>query len=592
MPKKAPLFKLGCNVSELSELGVGFPLFFYFAKNLIVLTLFAGICVGIPCAYDNYRGSGIDFLSSKPGNWYQSTFIRDDHDIPLWQTWLHCGFCIFLIVYFFILKRFMKKKTHKFDYENITPSDFTVWVKDIENDYKKDELHSFFQTRGLGKRYKLEVNSVSPVFDIEIYVKQVRKLEKLKGDLSYSEDYRKKYKANPSSSGCCCIRKNYNIKYLKRHIENIQKWLENFENRGSKHFTQSKSAFVTFRFQKTAKRVLRYWKRSIFDKIVLFICHPLLFCCCCCYNNYKFKNTIIRAEPAPEPSDLIWENLSLSNKQKYFRRFVTVICTLALLIGLCVAVFQVKSFQYRLYKEKSNDNNDSVMRMKSMSILMGLIIIAVGRVVAISVRIFSSLERHSCWTHYHRAVVNKLIFGTSLNTIVVLLAVNMLTVNDFPVPFPGLHSDSTEIPLYLDYGLASDLFWVLVTDTVVSPLTYFLSPIYVAKLCKRRSVRKQARKGIISITQGEANEIWENPAVDMAQRYANYMKTLMIVFVFAPIFPIGLLIGFISMTIQYWTDKYLLLRRHSRPPQLGTGLSDNMIKWMPILTILYAVKTI
>ncbi|OMJ81749.1 hypothetical protein SteCoe_17745 [Stentor coeruleus] len=586
LPKKAPLFKLDCDFSELSELGSGFPLFFYFTKNLIILTLLAGVFVGIPCAYINFLHSDFDILSSKPVNWYQYTFIRDGYDLPMWQAWLHCVFCIFLIVYFFVLKRYMKKKTHKFDYKNITPSDFTVWVNDLEDNYKRDDLYSFFQSKGLGKKYKLEVNSVSPVFNIGVYVKQVRKLEKLKGDLSYAEDYKKKYKAKPSSESCC-VKKNYKIKHLKMDIEYIEKWLENIEVQGRMHFTKSKSAFVTFRFKKTAKRVLRYWNRSPLDKIILFLCHPLLFCFCCCYNNNKFNGKIIKVEPAPEPSDLIWENISLSNKQKFLRRFAIVICTLVFLIGLCFALFQLKSFQYRIFQEQSN-NNDSDIKMKSISIFMGLIIIIVGRIVAISVRFFSDIEKHSCWTHYHKAVVNKLIFSTSLNTIVVLLAVNMLTVDDFPVLIPGLHSGSHSIPLYQDYGLANDLFWVLVTDTILSPLTYFLSPIYISKLCKRRSLRQQAKKGIISITQGEANIIWENPPVDMAQRYANYMKTLMIIFVFAPIFPIGLLIGFISMTIQYWTDKYLLLRRHSRPPKLGTGLSDNMIKWMPILTILYA----
>ena len=96
-------------------------------------------------------------------------------------------------------------------------------------------------------------------------------------------------------------------------------------------------------------------------------------------------------------------------------------------------------------------------------------------------------------------------------------------------------------------------------------------------------------KGLRTMTQGELNLLWENPPVDMAQRYANYMKTMLICFVFAPIFPMGLVIGFFSMFLQYWTDKILFLRRHARPPQLGQGLSDNIIYWMPILIISYAV---
>ena len=78
----------------------------------------------------------------------------------------------------------------------------------------------------------------------------------------------------------------------------------------------------------------------------------------------------------------------------------------------------------------------------------------------------------------------------------------------------------------------------------------------------------------------------------MAQRYANYMKTIFICFIFAPIFPLGLVIGLISIIIQYWTDKIIFLRRDSHPPQIGAGLSNTIIQWMPFLILSYAVRII
>lgn len=452
--------------------------------------------------------------------------------------------------------------------------------------YKVEDLKKFLLKKAVRGKQSVEISVITPVYDITEYVKQVRELEKTKGTLHYVEDYRKKYRKHPGPP--CCNTRAYNIKHLRAKIHKIQGWLDKFETVHNRVFSVSNSAFVTFRSQDISKQCVKYWKKSICDQISLFICKPLLCCCCCCFNRYKFKGRILSVVRAPEPSDLIWENLSVSASSKRYRRLLTILCTLALLLILCYILFQVKTFQYNMHKS-FNNGNESIWRIRSMSILLSFIIISVARIIAISVRAFSSYEKHYSWTGYHLAVANKLIFATSLNSIAILLIVNLLVPSQFPVSIPGVERNDSEIPLYEDYGLASDLFWLLITDSIVSPLTYFLSPLYLAKLMKRRSVKNQAKKGIISITQGEANLIWENPPVDMAQRYANYMKTLLIVFVFAPIFPLGLFIGTFSMTLQYWTDKYLLLRRHARPPQLSSKLSDNIMKWMPVLTVSYSV---
>ena len=489
----------------------------------------------------------------------------------------------------FIFKRFLKRKTQLFDLDNTTPSDFTVWVKGLPLNYKQDELRKFLVKNAVRGKQNVEISALVPVYDIKYYVQQVRELEKFKGLLCYAEDYRKKYRKNPPNP--CCSSGVYNVKRLRLRIARIQNWLDKFESVHKRVFSTSDSVFVTFRSQDISKQCMKNWKKSILDHMGLLLFKPILCCFCCCFNRWKFKRKVLSVSRAPEPSELIWENLSVKPFNKFCRRLFTVICTLALLLALCFVLFQIKTFQYNIH-EKLDEGDVSTMRVRSMSIMMGLIIIFVARVIAISVRVFSSIEKHFSWTGYHMAVANKLIFATSLNSIVVLLVVNLIVPSQFPVAIPGINRSDNTVPLYKDYGLASDLFWLLCTDAIVSPLTYYLSPLYLAKLCKRRSVKNTAKKGLVSITQGEANQIWENPPVDMAQRYANYMKTLMIIFVFAPIFPVGLLIGSISMLLQYWMDKYLLLRRHARPPQLGPKISDNIMRCMPILILSYAVMNI
>lgn len=91
----------------------------------------------------------------------------------------------------------------------------------------------------------------------------------------------------------------------------------------------------------------------------------------------------------------------------------------------------------------------------------------------------------------------------------------------------------------------------------------------------------------VPITQAEANELWENPEVDLAQWYANALKTFTIGFVFAPLFPLALPITFVAMIIQYISSKYLFLRRHSLSKKFGSGLSVDVLWVMNFMIILY-----
>lgn len=67
------------------------------------------------------------------------------------------------------------------------------------------------------------------------------------------------------------------------------------------------------------------------------------------------------------------------------------------------------------------------------------------------------------------------------------------------------------------------------------------------------------------------------------------MKTFMVAIIYAPILPIGLLIACIGIGMEYWIDKYMLLRRHSRPSRISDEIGDLISSLIPWVIFLYSL---
>ena len=127
-------------------------------------------------------------------------------------------------------------------------------------------------------------------------------------------------------------------------------------------------------------------------------------------------------------------------------------------------------------------------------------------------------------------------------------------------------------------GLMVDIFYNSIAISFISPLFYLFDPGY---LSNRIKVWMEEKKGEESkMTQRQANTLYEGPALDMAQRYSNTMLLLcMGVFYVFPL-PIISVICLFGGIFQYWIEKWLLLRRHKIPEQIGPTMAkvfSNMI---------------
>ena len=84
----------------------------------------------------------------------------------------------------------------------------------------------------------------------------------------------------------------------------------------------------------------------------------------------------------------------------------------------------------------------------------------------------------------------------------------------------------------------------------------------------------------------EINRIYEGTEIDLADKYAQVTKTIMLTFFYAYLLPLGVIIGILGLIVQYWIEKIMLLRRDKQPPPLGTTLAEEMVGFQIEVTII------
>ena len=87
------------------------------------------------------------------------------------------------------------------------------------------------------------------------------------------------------------------------------------------------AAFLTFNTQEGYERALKYWgpnsEKNGFSELT---------------EAHKFCDTVIKVKPAPEPSNIIWENRHFTRKKKLRNKIIVAFVILCLL-GLAFALF-------------------------------------------------------------------------------------------------------------------------------------------------------------------------------------------------------------------------------------------------------------
>ena len=74
-------------------------------------------------------------------------------------------------------------------------------------------------------------------------------------------------------------------------------------------------------------------------------------------------------------------------------------------------------------------------------------------------------------------------------------------------------------------------------------------------------------------TQDAMNRLFKGYDVELAERYTNMTKIMFLAFWYSSIFPGGLLFAAVAFTVNYYTDRFSLMRSWQRAPSVGNEIA-------------------
>ena len=222
------------------------------------------------------------------------------------EAWLDLAVVLLMIVVFHFHRRTMRRIVFEVDAATLSPPDFTLMVRRVSPKIEDDnQLKEFFEN--VIPNRKTPVTRINRAYDIGKEITDMRQINGL---------VEKKRMAKTEAEK----------EAIQKQIDDIEYRLKEADERG---VSLAPVAFVSFETEQDSKDVMEYLMGSGFKRLMGSLLN---------YPKHLYPKQLggsfMPVCEAPEPTDVIWENLAYTAKDKLKRRFQTFFLT-ALLVGAC-----------------------------------------------------------------------------------------------------------------------------------------------------------------------------------------------------------------------------------------------------------------
>ncbi len=563
---------------ELFFLGSGFPLFFDFMIWGICLLMLIFLISSIFGLASNSEDREEIFLNDTR-TWFvklslANNFDPKDPDFDINDSvWKKCqmivNFFTILISLVFLqfFRRSLRKTAFECDFKSLTPSDFTLKISGLPLNFLDYELKEHFKKIG-GELLPVKVVKINKTYAIGSYVKLVTEKNKC---LAEKRDFEEEINAKNKREKTPKIQKEIEIlsKKIQEKSELLYKLEANVKEERStlvnSYIKFTGTAYVTFETPEQSQFVKKSLKKTFKQRMNILFNKGLLFDS----KHFYQGKTLLYAERAPEPNDIIWENLGIDWIEKFKLQWWTAFYTFLVLLSCFFCIFGLTFLQKYLLDPA--DLKISNKKLGSFINALGAILISViNYLLNFVIKKFASLEKHLTITGYVSSIASKKIFAQFLNTAIIYIIISWLK--------------SSWIE---QTGLIDQLLNICISTILVNSLLFAFDPMYLLKVYQRRNLVKNAAKSMM--TQSEAHTLFEDPTLDIPNLYSGVINVMLFSAFYATLQPLVVLFGIFTLCVFYWIFKLILIRRSSIPVELGKRIAYDMIELAEYIPLMYSL---
>ena len=318
--------------------------------------------------------------------------------------------------------------------------------------------------------------------------------------------------------------------------------------------------FVTFNTIEEHEKFLEPYPKNLIMSIFINIKNLKYFLCCCFVDKEKRKNFFLKrnitVDEAPEPEDVIFENLQCSSCERFIRTLFIYIFSL-IVISICfVVILFLNYFQTKRNKKKGN----LPIVKYGLSIAISLVISILNAIFLIILESLTKSERQISMTNYYLSFSIKLtIFTFCTSAVIPLLSNYFFSKADYNL-------------------LVINMLMMFITNAFLTPIMWTMNFEFLLKKIKICMLERNQE----TYTQKELNELYELLDMSIASKYSYIFKTLLMSFLYMPIFPLSIAISLVGFIFGYFLEKFNFSIMYKRPEILNSKICEFYSNYFPI----------
>ena len=333
-------------------------------------------------------------------------------------------------------------------------------------------------------------------------------------------------------------------------------------------------AFVTFNTIKEQEVYMKRLPSNFFTYTIEFIKNIFYTICSCCSskNSMSYYINNITFEAAPEPEDIIFENVEIKYAARIARTAIVYFISV-LLCGISfAAIYGLNLLQ--MYVDKNQDNYTThIILLYVISFAITGVTSGMDVFLEIVLEILTKFEKQTTWTNYYLSYSLKLTLFSFLNSAILPTFCE----------FFATKSDGYEI-------LISNMLMKFLVNAFVTPAMWTLNFGFFIKKIRIYFIEKGEKEGKeIDMSQKELNELYEYPSMNVSAKYSYIAKTILMAFFYIPIFPLGVPISLLGFLLGYWLEKYNFSNMYKIPEMLNRQIVEFYTNYFVLTFFVYGI---